>query len=45
MNEELRICYIVTNKENMNIKKERYYTYYVLHNVQAFASPEVFDEW
>ena len=26
MNEELRICYIVTNKENMNIKKERYYT-------------------
>ena len=21
MNEELRICYIVTNKENMNIKK------------------------
>ena len=26
LNEELRICYIVTNKEKMNIKKERYYT-------------------
>ena len=47
MNEELRICYIVTNKENMNIKKERkipYIMYRLLRHRKSSMNGDSIDQ-